>query len=128
MILIDEKTQSIGLTRGDYAALVFCAYEDDGVTLYDLHEGDRVQLQIAKKYGSPIKTFFKTKENNLTATATDYTVEIQPEDTKDMKFGEYVYDVSIIPVDGKVCTYIGDNGDNQPKFTILKETGGEDDD
>ena len=128
MIIIDQKTQAIALTRGDYAAFVFRAFEDDGVTLYDLSEGDTVQLEVGKKYGSMLKEWKKTKENSLSTSTTDYTIEIQPEDTKDMKFGEYVYDVSIITADGDVYTYIGATEDNEPKFTILKEVGGSDDD
>lgn len=127
MIIIDTTTQSIAMTRGDYAALVFCAYEDDGVTLFDLSEGDVVQLQVGKKYGDPIRTWTKIKDNSLSTTATDYTIEIQPEDTKEFKFGEYYFDVSILFANGTVCTYIGDTGDNQPKFTILKEVGSDDD-
>ena len=133
MIIINQETQDIALTRGDYAAFVFNAYQDDGVTLYNLAEGDTVQLEVGKKYGNLLKEWKKTKENSLTTTSTDYTIEIQPEDTKDMKFGDYVYDVSIITADGEVCTYIGarkdDKGhDIEPKFTILKEVGGSDDD
>ena len=128
MIIIDQKTQAIALTRGDYAAFVFRAFEDDGVTLYDLNEGDTVQLQLSKKYGSPLKTWTKTKANSLSTTADDYTIEVNPADTKDLKFGDYFYDVSIITADGEVCTYIGATKDNKPTFTILEETGGENDD
>lgn len=126
MVIIDQTTQNISHTRGDYAALVFCAYEDDGVTLHELANGDIVQMQISKKYGSAEKTFTKVKTTSLTTTEDDYTIEIPTGATKDMKWGEYVYDVSIIPANGKVCTYIGDDGENEPKFIVLKEVGGED--
>ena len=126
MVIIDQITNNISHTRGDYAALVFCAYEDDGVTLHELANGDKVQMQISKKYGSPEKTFSKTKTTSLSTTEDDYTVIIPTGATKDMKWGEYVYDVSIIPVTGEVCTYIGDDGENQPKYIVLKEVGGED--
>ena len=126
MVIIDQTTQTISHTRGDYAALVFCAYEDDGVTLHELANGDIVQMQISKKYGSAEKTFTKAKTTSLTTTENDYTIEIPTGATKDMKWGEYVYDVSIIPVTGQVCTYIGDDGENQPKYLVLKEVGGED--
>ena len=126
MVIIDQTTQNISHTRGDYAALVFCAYEDDGVTLHELANGDIVQMQISKKYGSAEKTFTKAKTTSLTTTENDYTIEIPTGATKDMKWGEYVYDVSIIPVTGQVCTYIGDDGENQPKYIVLKEVGGED--
>lgn len=128
MIIINQETQDIALTRGDYAAFVFRAYEDDGVTLYDLNEGDTVQLQLSKKYGSPLKKWVNTKDDSLTTTADDYTIEIESADTKDLKFGDYYYDVSIITADGEVCTYIGATKDNKPTFTILEETGGENDD
>lgn len=123
MVLIDTTTQSISLTRGDYAALTFCAYENDGITLHELANGDTVQLQIGKKYGDPIKTFTKQKASSSATSDTDYTIEILPEDTKELKFGDYYFDVSIVTASGQVCTYIGDTGDNQPKFTILKEVG-----
>lgn len=126
MVIIDQTTQNISHTRGDYAALVFCAYEDDGVTLHELANGDIVQMQISKKYGSAEKTFTKAKTTSLTTTENDYTIEIPTGATKDMKWGEYVYDVSIIPLTGQVCTYIGDDGENQPKYIVLKEVGGED--
>lgn len=126
MVIIDQTTQNISHTRGDYAALAFCAYEDDGVTLHELANGDIVQMQISKKYGSAEKTFTKAKTTSLTTTENDYTIEIPTGATKDMKWGEYVYDVSIIPLTGQVCTYIGDDGENQPKYIVLKEVGGED--
>lgn len=126
MVIIDQTTNNISHTRGDYAALVFCAYEDDGVTLHELANGDIVQMQISKKYGSAEKTFSKTKTTSLSTTEDDYTIEIPTGATKDMKWGEYVYDVSIIPATGEVCTYIGDDGENQPKYIVLKEVGGED--
>ena len=122
MIIVDQDKQSISITRGDYAALVFCAYEDE-TTLHNLSEGDTVQLQIGKTYGNPLKKWVRTKNDSSATTHTDYTVEIQPEDTKEMKFGEYVYDVSIITSGGGVFTYIGDNGVIKPTFTILKEVG-----
>ena len=129
MIFIDNTTQNIAVTRGDYAAIVFCAYEEDEETLYELNEGDTVQLQIGKKYGTPLKTYTKVKEDSETTTADDYTIEIPSVDTdeakstKDMKFGDYVYDVSIITADGYVCTYIGADKSKQPQFTILNEVG-----
>ena len=124
--MIKINAQDIALTRGDYAALVFEAYESDGETLYSLNEGDTVQLQIGKKYGTPLKTFTTPKETSATTTTDDYTIEVPPGSTKDMKFGDYYYDVSIITADGYVCTYIGADETNSPKFTILKEVGGVD--
>ena len=99
MIFIDDTTQNIALTRGDYASLVFCAYDASDDSLYDLNEGDTVQLQIGKKYGVPLKTYTKVKEDSSATSADDYTIEIPSNDTKDMKF-------------------------KQPKFTILSEVGG----
>lgn len=125
MVIIDTETNNISVTRGDYVALVFCAYEDDGVTLHELNTGDVVQLQIGKKYGTSDKTFTTEKVSSSTTTEDDYTVEIPTGATKDMKWGDYFYDVSIVPASGEVCTYIGDDGENQPKFIILKEVGGD---
>ena len=92
--------------------------------MYELNEGDTVQLQIGKKYGTPLKTYTKTKEDSSSTTEDDYTIEIPSGSTKDLKFGDYFYDVSIITTDGYVCTYIGADKDNKPLFTILNEVGG----
>ena len=136
MIFVDNTTQNIAVTRGDYAALIFCAYEvEDGEqtdTLFELNEGDTVQLQIGRKYGTPLKTYKTVKEDSSATTEDDYTIEIPSYDTdeekstKDMKFGDYYYDVSIITADGYVCTYIGAEQNKMPLFTILKEVGGAD--
>lgn len=123
MLNIDDK--DIALTRGDYAALVFCAYEEED-TLFELSAGDKVQMQICKKYGTPLRTLVKEKETDDTTTDTDYTIEVLPDTTKGLKFGDYYYDVSIVTSDGLPYTYIGDDGENQPKFTVLKEAGGTD--
>ncbi len=123
MIFIDTNTQNIAMTRGDYAALVFCAYKQEDDTLFPLNEGDIVQLQICKKYGTPLKTYINEKTDTEETTADDYTIEIPSDGTKDMKFGDYYYDVSIITTDGYVCTYIGSNETNSPKFTLLNEAG-----
>lgn len=124
MVIIDTDTNDISLTRGDYAALVFTAYEDEGTTIHDLAMGDTVQFQMGKKYGKPDVVKTKVKEDALATSEDDYVIEIEPEDTKSLKFGDYFYDVSIVTATGEVCTYIGDTGDNEPKFTILKEVGG----
>ena len=124
MINIDQNKQHISLTRGDYAALVFTAYEEDE-TIFELNQGDKVQMQIGKKYGTPDKTFTTEKMDSETTTDADYTIEIHPEDTKDMKFGDYYYDVQVVTADGYVCTYIGDSGSIKPRFTLLKEVGDE---
>ena len=124
MIIVDQTNQSIALTRGDYAAITFCAYVNES-TLYDLSEGDIVQLQVGK-YGKPQKKWTRRKQDSSATTATDYTIEIPAsgeDSTKDMKFGDYQYDVSIITAGGAVYTYIGANGTIEPKFTILKEVG-----
>ena len=126
MVIIDQTNNSISVTRGDYAALVFSAYEDDSTTMHELSNGDTVQMQICKNYGTPVKTYTRTKTNSLSTTDDDYTIEIPTGDTKDLKFGEYFYDVSIVDTSGNVCTYIGDDGDIQPRFTVLKEAGGGD--
>ena len=127
MVII--KNQSIQLTRGDYASLVFIAEEYNPGTeqyvMYELQEGDKVRFQLGKKYGTPLITKEKVKRSGET-TADDYTIEIEAEDTKDLKFGDYVYDVSLIVNQDECCTYIGADEENQPKFTILQEVGASD--
>ena len=125
MVII--KNQSIQLTRGDYASLVFIAEEYNPDTrqyeMYELQEGDKVVFQLCKKYGTPLITKTKVKGSGET-TVDDYTIEIEAEDTKGLKFGEYYYDVALVVNIDETCTYIGADSNNQPKFTILEEAGG----
>lgn len=128
MVIIDDTSKSIQLTRGDYASLIFIAEEFNPDTeeyeMYQLQEGDKVMFQLAKSYGKPLLTITKTKEDDEETTADDYTIEIEPEFTKTLKFGEYFYDVALVVNGDEVCTYIGSDGKNKPKFTILEEAGG----
>lgn len=95
MVII--KNQNIEITRGDYASLVFIAqqYNEGQYEMYELEEGDKVVFQLCKKYGTPLITKEKVKGSGET-TEDDYTIEIEAEDTKGLKFGEYYYDVALV--------------------------------
>ena len=125
--MIKINGQNISLTRGDYASLVFSAYEEGYTELCSLYKDDKVVFQLGKKYGSPIFTKAKVKENNEATTEADYTISISPEDTKELKNGGvYYYDVAIVR-GNQVFTYIGDDDTNKPTFKLLNEVGGEND-
>lgn len=126
MVIIDG--QNIKMTRGDSASIVFRALNGDGDTYDELDNGDVLQFQFGKKYGSPICV-----KRNVYRPEMDlddfYTIHLEPDDTKyytvegeirELKFADYVYDVSII-CSGEVCTFIWEDEDHQPKLTLLKE-------
>ena len=105
---IDGTT--ITFTRGDTMSIQVGIYNQD-CTPYEPEEGDVVR--------------FAMKHNTLTGTAyREFTdeqpiveknipidtllLELQPEDTKDLGFGIYFYDIELTHADGKVDTFISD--------------------
>lgn len=95
MVRIDGKT--IIMTRGDTARIRF-TLKMDGEP-YELQEGDvvRFALNTADHLDEPI----------ITKELTDYTVTLDPADTKDLDFGTYYYDVQIVFAEsGDTLTYI----------------------
>lgn len=114
------------------------SYNINGTTI-NLTRGDTLLVQLAitkngEEYtplpGDSIR--FALKNNKFNATKTDYEDEhpliskvipantlilrLDPEDTKSLNFGEYVYDIQITFADGIVDTFI-----TNAKFKITPE-------
>lgn len=109
MLKIDETTGAIALTRGDTARFYTTIEDDVTGEDYIVKSGDTIRFTIKKTYNDSVPLVQKVIEgSNL--------VHIQPNDTKSLPFGKYVYDVEITTESGDVYTFIGPN-----VFEVTKE-------
>lgn len=98
MFTIDEKTHLLKMTRGDTVRFGM-SLTVDGET-YEPTEGDLIKLGIKELYED--EECLVEKE-----IPTDtLIVHIEPEDTQDLDFGEYVWDIQITFANGDVYTFI----------------------
>lgn len=100
MLTIDEGV--IYHTRGDtgYIQLAFD---------YDWQDGDTVTLSVKKDYESEDYLFQKTVVGGQIIT-------IYPQDTAELEYGNYIYDVQVNTALGEVFTVVGPN-----KYKLTKE-------
>lgn len=95
MFSIDEKTNVIRLTRGDYAMFSISILTADG-NPYELQDGDTVRFTVKKNTKSSIPLI--QKEGTV--------IEILHDDTKDLKYGTYTYDCELTHANGEPDTFI----------------------
>lgn len=97
--MVDVKGTTIQMTRGDtFIATLTLKYADD--TDYTPEEGDEIRFALKRKYTDEETTIYKTIPNDT------LILELEPNDTKTLSFGSYVYDIQITHADGKVDTFI----------------------
>lgn len=90
---------TITLTRGDTFVALISITKQDG-TLYICGDGDEVRFAMKRKY-----------EDDDPLLVRDIPIDtmkltINPEDTKSLEFGKYVYDIQLTKADGTVDTFI----------------------
>lgn len=94
-----EGLYDIYITRGDTGFIEIPLFDNDNEP-YTPIEGDSVRFAVKKKYKDeeclvlkpiPIETLI---------------LEIKPEDTKELEFGKYVYDIEFTDSLGHVSTFI----------------------
>lgn len=101
-----NANSSIELTRGDSAAFNISIKDADGDE-YTLQDGDELLFTIKKNVNT----------NEIILQKSGTHIEIQPEDTEGLSYGDYVYDVQLtIAEDGRVDTII-----TPSKFRIREE-------
>lgn len=100
---------TIRLTRGDSLKLVITPINFDG-TDYEPDPQDRIRFAMKKNYGDKELLIEKNIPIN------NFLLQLEPSDTKSLKFGDYVYDVELTHANGDVDTYI-----SEATFTIAKE-------
>ena len=106
MITIDDNV--ISLTRGDSAAVLVELVDTEGYR-YIPDESDRIRFAMSKNYGDEEPLIIKEVDHE------SMQVYINPEDTKGLDFGSYVYDVEVTDGSGHVVTVL------MSKFKITKE-------
>lgn len=89
MLDINSTTNSIMLTRGDSAEITV-AFTDSEGNPYDA-SGDTVKFGVKRSAFDAECVLEKTIENGK--------ITFTPDDTKNMEYGDYLYDVEITHVD-----------------------------
>lgn len=98
--MFEVTNNIITLTRGDYAELDVSLYNQDE-TPHTLAEGETLTLSVKRKTTDLTPIFQKVLKQG------DKPVFVfMPEDTKDLAFGTYRYDVEFKTADGKPDTII----------------------
>lgn len=92
-----SKSGAIKLTRGDTADLVVEIESDEGS--YTLASGDSLTM-TCRKFASSEEVIFQKQIINSNS------FRIEPEDTANVPFGKYVFDVQLSTVGGEIYTVI----------------------
>lgn len=111
---IDDTT--ITLTRGDSFFANVKIYKDDEV--YTPVEGDTIRFALKRDVMSTKKDEFIDKSPLIMKNIPidSLILALNPEDTQDLGFGTYVYDIEITFSTGVVDTFIAD-----AKFILARE-------
>lgn len=92
----------IRLTRGDsFYATVSMRYKLTGQK-YVPAVGDSIRFALKKTYSDATPLITKIIPNDT------LLLELSPQDTENMAFGEYVYDIELTKADGDVDTFIAE--------------------
>lgn len=128
MFKIDSENMIIYLTRGDSASIVFSAKTDEGEEFHPTRN-DRLYFSAAKKFGEePLVEVMNVMEDD---EAAFWTINIETEHTKHLKFGKYTFDVEIEMRDAEtgaiegVKTIIGKTDDLTPYLVLWGEVSPE---
>lgn len=100
---------TITLTRGDSFYGKIDLVKQDG-TEYEPQEGDVIRFALKKHYNDAEALITKVIPNDT------LVLNLMPNDTKTLPFGNYVYDFEITFADGDVDTFI-----NQANFILVPE-------
>ena len=94
MFKIDPENMIIYLTRGDSAGIVFSASNCQGDQFHPT-KNDRLIFSASKKFGEePLVEIINTMGENE-SEEDFWSIQINPDDTKNLGFGKYVFDVEI---------------------------------
>ena len=95
--MLEVMNNSITLVRGDSGTLkVNIAYADG--KQYELQDGDILKFTLRKKVGSEVIVLQKNLEEDI--------LNFVPDDTIDLEFGIFVYDIVLYKSTGEVFTII----------------------
>ena len=104
------SNNTIIMTRGDSLRTIvtLCQSADGEVVPYIPMEGDVIRFALKHHAFNSTFTEFLDSEPLILKVISNDTLELvlDPEDTKDLGFGDYVYDIQITLADGTVDTFI----------------------
>lgn len=102
-----DKDNAITLTRGDSMQSEVVIITIDGDE-YVPQEGDSLRFALKANRMTVNKGAFINPEPLIekSISTNDLILRLVPEDTKDLPFGKYVYDVELTFADGYVDTFI----------------------
>lgn len=95
------KKNTITLTRGDTFKCQVALTDAEG-NPYEPTEGDVIRFAVKRSCNDPDRELLINKEIDLETMI----LTLDPEDTKTMDFGEYVYDMQLTMNSGEVDTFI----------------------
>ena len=95
------KKTTITLTRGDTFKAQISLTDTEG-NPYTPVEGDHIRFAVKKSYDDPDTEVLINKEVPIETMI----LTLEPSDTKDLDFGEYVYDIQYTNSAGEVDTFI----------------------
>ena len=118
MTRVDENTNKIEMTRGD--TLKVLIEIEDGDQTYTPLVGDTVRFYLKHNQMDGKRKEYKDANPLVTKTVPTETMilELVPNDTKALDFGDYVYDLEIEFANGSVDTFV-----NNAALTIIPEVG-----
>lgn len=98
MLIVDPTTMAIQITRGDTGIFNIDLKNGDGEPYIPV-EGDSLRFAMAKKIGEEVILQKSIPIDTL-------ILKLNPEDTKELNFGKYAYDIQFTSSDGDVSTII----------------------
>lgn len=104
--MINIEGTTITMTRGDTLRIFIELKRDNEI--YTPVSGDEVRFALKRPIFNAKRTEYKEEFPLLYKVIPNDTMvlELEPEDTKSLGFGEYVYDLQITFSDGTVDTFI----------------------
>ena len=93
---------NLKITRGDTGSIRVAVSDAAGETI-PLEDGDMIELTVRLYLGAPKKTLYKKVTEFVNGEAL---ITIHPEDTSNLKFKTYVYDIQLTRANGQVQTIV----------------------
>lgn len=93
------------MARGDLFYIPFGIYIDEELNMDSI---DQIFFTVKKHYYNAQPVFQKTLENGIDSDGEgNYLITILPEDTENLEFGEYDFDIEIIRAPDIKKTFVG---------------------
>lgn len=118
MVKVEDNV--IYITRGDSACFnISATYEDCvGSERYEFQPGDQLMLSVKKTNKDFDEDILIQVTDTVTTPSKIWPLYLAPEDTKQLKFDTYYYDVQLTKEDGWVDTIV-----TSTKFKVGVEIG-----